>query len=108
MWRAAEATSARIVTALRASDHVQVTEKDVRRVLGVCLNHRLRKDVLDDIDSGFKVQIAWQRVADPKAAEKARVQKEAAEKKAAAAQGGASANGAGGDKKAGSWGGLPF
>jgi magnesium chelatase subunit I len=86
---------------------VQVTEKDVRRVLGVCLNHRLRKDVLDDIDSGIKVQIAWQRLTDPKAAEKARLAKEAAEQKAAAAAGPA-ANGAGGEKKAGSWSGLPF
>ena len=81
---------------------MQVTEKDVRRVLGVCLNHRLRKDVMDEIDSGIKVQLAWQRVTDPKAAERARVAEEAAAKKAAAAAEG------GGEKKAGSWSGLPI
>lgn len=92
-------------------ESVQVTEKDIKRVLGICLNHRLRKDILDDIDSGIKVQIAWQRVTDPKAAEKARVQQEAADKKAAAAAGngsGAAANGAGEPKKAGAWSGLPM
>lgn len=76
----------------------------MRRVLGVCLNHRLRKDVMDEIDSGIKVQIAWQRVTDPKAAERARVQEEVAAKKAADAQ----AAGESGEKKAGSWSGLPF
>ena len=91
---------------------VQVTEKDIKQVLGICLNHRLRKDILDDIDSGIKVQIAWQRVTDPKAAERARVEKEAAEKKAAAAAAGngngAAANGADAPKKAGAWSGLPI
>jgi magnesium chelatase subunit I len=92
---------------------VQVTENDIKRVLGVCLNHRLRKDVLDDIDSGIKVQIAWQRVTDPQAAERARVEKEAQERKAADAAramngSAASGNGAGEKKKAGAWSGLPF
>eukprot|EP00892_Ulva_mutabilis_P003067 jgi/Ulvmu1/12761/UM096_0002.1 len=82
----------------------EVTEKDVPRVLGVCLNHRLRKDVMDEIDGGLKVQLAWRRVTDPKAAEKARVQEEAAAKKAAEG----AAAGEAGEKKAGSWGGLPF
>lgn len=90
-----------------------MTEKDIKRVLGICLNHRLRKDILDDIDSGIKVQIAWQRVTDPKAAERARVQKEKAEKKMAAAAGssngnGAASNGAAAEKKAGAWSGLPM
>lgn len=89
---------------------MQVTEKDVKRVLGICLNHRLRKDILDDIDSGIKVQIAWQRLTDPKAAEKARIEKEAAEQKMAdaAASSNGNGNGAGEPKKAGSWSGLPF
>lgn len=81
---------------------VQVKEEDVRKVLGVCLNHRLRKDVMDEIDSGIKVQIAWQRVTDPAAAERARVAEEAAAKKEAAAAEAAT------EKKAGSWSGLPF
>jgi magnesium chelatase subunit I len=79
---------------------VQVTEQDIKQVLGICLNHRLRKDVLDEIDSGIKVLLAWQRVTDPKAAERARVQQQAADKSAAAASADA-------PKKAGSWSGLP-
>lgn len=79
---------------------VQVTAKDVQRVLGVCLNHRLRKDVLDDIDGGLKVQLAWRAVTDPAAAERVRVAKEQAAKKEAAAAAEA-------PKKAGSWSGLP-
>jgi magnesium chelatase subunit I len=86
--------------ALTSGVGMQVTEQDVQRVLGICLNHRLRKDVLDDIDSGVRVILAWQRVTDPKAAEKARVAKLAAEKKEEAAQAT--------EKKAGSWSGLPF
>ena len=59
--------------------------------------HRsLRKDVLDTIDGGAKVALAFRRVTDP-----ARAEKEAAEAKAAAEAEAAAA------KKAGSWGGLP-
>ena len=32
-----------------------VTEEDVRKVITLCLRHRLRKDVLDTMDSGDKV-----------------------------------------------------
>ena len=32
-----------------------VTMEDVERVVGLCLNHRLRKDPLDPIDGGTKV-----------------------------------------------------
>jgi magnesium chelatase subunit I len=91
---------------------VQVTEADVRRVLGICLAHRLRKDVLDDLDNGFKVQIAWQQVTDPKAAEKARLKREEAERRAAEAaavlEGAGGGGGGGAAKKSGSWSGLPF
>jgi magnesium chelatase subunit I len=94
---------------------VQVTEKDIRRVLGMCLNHRLRKDVLDEIDTGVRVQIAWQRITDPKAAQKARLEREATERQEAEKAAGTcgSSSGAGdaqdgSDKKAGSWSGLPF
>ena len=84
----------------RTAARLQVTAKDIQRVLGVCLNHRLRKDVLDDIDSGLKVQLAWRAVTDPAAAERARVAKEQAAKKEADAAAEA-------PQKKGAWGGLP-
>jgi magnesium chelatase subunit I len=34
----------------------EVTEEDVRKVITLCLRHRLRKDVLESMDSGDKVQ----------------------------------------------------
>ena len=35
-------------------------------MLGLCLSHRLRKDVLDDMDmGGIKVQMAWKKVMEP-------------------------------------------
>lgn len=33
----------------------EVTEDDIRRVIVLCLRHRLRKDPLESIDSGYKV-----------------------------------------------------
>ncbi|NJO50743.1 MAG: magnesium chelatase ATPase subunit I [Leptolyngbyaceae cyanobacterium RM2_2_4] len=33
----------------------EVTIDDIRRVIGLCLRHRLRKDPLESIDSGYKV-----------------------------------------------------
>lgn len=36
-----------------------VTMEDVERVVGLCLNHRLRKDPLDPIDGGTKVRVGW-------------------------------------------------
>ena len=86
--------AARALVALEGRD--EVTIEDVRRVIGFCLNHRLRKDVLDAIDGGVKVALAFRRVTNPAAAE--RDAKAAAEAKAAAAEA---------SKKAGSWGGLP-
>lgn len=34
----------------------QVTAEDIYRVMPLCLRHRLRKDPLEQIDSGEKVQ----------------------------------------------------
>mmetsp|Transcript_58518 Transcript_58518/g.136750 ORF Transcript_58518/g.136750 Transcript_58518/m.136750 type:complete len:441 (-) Transcript_58518:150-1472(-) len=39
-----------------------VTEDDVKRVVTLCLRHRLRKDVLDTMDSGDKVQKVYDQV----------------------------------------------
>ena len=78
----------------------QVTLDDVKRVAPLCLNHRLRKDPLDPIDSGTKVQLALRRVLNPKQVE----EEERKKKEAAAAK---EAGGPGGNKPAGAWGGLP-
>ena len=72
---------------------------DVKRVAAMCLNHRLRKDVLDVIDTGAKVALAWRRVTNPRAAE--------ADAKAKADADAAAAEAAKPAKKAGAWGGLP-
>lgn len=49
----------------------QVTLEDIRRVIVLCLRHRLRKDPLESIDSGYKVEKVFAEVfglADPDAA----------------------------------------
>lgn len=77
----------------------EVKTEDVARVAALCLNHRLRKDPLDPIDSGTKVHVALRRVLNPRAAkEEEEAKKRAAEEARAAAQA---------NKKAGTWGGLP-
>lgn len=46
----------------------EVTINDIRRVIGLCLRHRLRKDPLESIDSGYKVDKVFRQVfgiADP-------------------------------------------
>ncbi|HAG83124.1 MAG TPA: magnesium chelatase ATPase subunit I [Cyanobacteria bacterium UBA12227] len=40
----------------------EVTVDDIRRVITLCLRHRLRKDPLESIDSGYKVEKAFSRV----------------------------------------------
>lgn len=40
----------------------EVTVDDIRRVITLCLRHRLRKDPLESIDSGYKVEKAFARV----------------------------------------------
>jgi magnesium chelatase subunit I len=40
----------------------EVTVEDIRRVIVLCLRHRLRKDPLESIDSGYKVEKAFCRV----------------------------------------------
>jgi magnesium chelatase subunit I len=39
-----------------------VTPDDIRRVIVLCLRHRLRKDPLESIDSGYKVEKVFSRV----------------------------------------------
>lgn len=43
-------------------DRKEVTEKDIFTIITLCLRHRLRKDPLESIDSGFKVQETFKRV----------------------------------------------
>lgn len=40
----------------------EVTEKDIFTVITLCLRHRLRKDPLESVDSGFKVQEVFKKV----------------------------------------------
>ncbi len=40
----------------------EVTVDDIKRVITLCLRHRLRKDPLETIDSGFKVQKIFRQV----------------------------------------------
>lgn len=55
--------SNRAAKALTAFDgRTEVTVDDIRRVITLCLRHRLRKDPLESIDSGYKVQKAFGRV----------------------------------------------
>jgi magnesium chelatase subunit I len=53
----------RAAKALAAFDgRKEVTENDIGSVITLCLCHRLRKDPLEQVDSGYKVQEAFGRV----------------------------------------------
>jgi len=47
----------------------EVTSDDIRRVVTLCLRHRLRKDPLESIDSGYKVAKVFNEVFGLDAAE---------------------------------------
>ena len=52
--------AAKAITAYEG--RTEVTVDDIRRVVTLCLRHRLRKDPLESIDSGYKVQKVFHRV----------------------------------------------
>ena len=52
--------AAKAIAALEG--RAEVTVDDIRRVITLCLRHRLRKDPLESIDSGYKVEKAFNRV----------------------------------------------
>jgi magnesium chelatase subunit I len=53
----------RAAKALAACEgRTEVTVDEIRRVVTLCLRHRLRKDPLESIDSGYKVQKVFDRV----------------------------------------------
>ncbi len=55
--------SNRAAQALAAFENrTEVTLDDIRRVMTLCLRHRLRKDPLESMDSGYKVEKAFSRV----------------------------------------------
>lgn len=55
--------SNRAAKALTAFEgRTEVTVDDIRRVMTLCLRHRLRKDPLESIDSGYKVQKVFNQV----------------------------------------------
>eukprot|EP00740_Mantoniella_antarctica_P017574 CAMPEP_0181366292 /NCGR_PEP_ID=MMETSP1106-20121128/10608_1 /TAXON_ID=81844 /ORGANISM="Mantoniella antarctica, Strain SL-175" /LENGTH=435 /DNA_ID=CAMNT_0023481595 /DNA_START=32 /DNA_END=1339 /DNA_ORIENTATION=- len=88
-----------------------VEEEDIKRIIGPCLSHRLRKDPMDTMDGAFKVMLGFNKIfkgsaltdfsaalaegiVDPAA--------KAKEEEAAAAAAAAAPKG-----KSGAWGGLP-
>jgi magnesium chelatase subunit I len=52
--------AAKAIAALET--RTQVTIDDIRRVIVLCLRHRLRKDPLESIDSGYKVEKSVARI----------------------------------------------
>lgn len=78
----------------------EVTKDDLDRIMPLTLNHRLRKDVLDVIDTGTRVKLMFKRLSDPEFVRKEEAAKKAKEEAAAKAAAAA-------PKKAGAWGGLP-
>ena len=40
----------------------EVTQDDVEKVIGPCLSHRLRKNVTDTMDGGFKVKLGFNKI----------------------------------------------
>ncbi len=52
--------AARALTAFEGRS--EVTVSDIRRVITLCLRHRLRKDPLESIDSGYKVEKVFNQV----------------------------------------------
>jgi magnesium chelatase subunit I len=52
--------AARAIASLEG--RTEVTVDDIRRVITLCLRHRLRKDPLESIDSGYKVEKVFNRV----------------------------------------------
>jgi magnesium chelatase subunit I len=52
--------AAKAIAALEG--RAEVTVDDIRRVITLCLRHRLRKDPLESIDSGYKVEKAFNRI----------------------------------------------
>jgi magnesium chelatase subunit I len=52
--------AAKAIAALEA--RTEVTVDDIKRVITLCLRHRLRKDPLESIDSGYKVQKVFRQV----------------------------------------------
>ena len=55
--------SNRAAKALAAYEgRIEVSLDDIRRVIALCLRHRLRKDPLESIDSGYKVEKVFSQV----------------------------------------------
>jgi magnesium chelatase subunit I len=52
--------AAKAIAALEG--RTEVTVDDIKRVITLCLRHRLRKDPLESIDSGYKVQKVFREV----------------------------------------------
>eukprot|EP00891_Asterochloris_glomerata_P006155 jgi/Astpho2/6155/fgenesh1_pm.00088_%23_2_t len=93
--------AARALVALEGRTTVELS--DVGRIISICLNHRLRKDPLEQIDTGSKVRLAFQRITRPKAAVAADDSTQQAKTGAQQQQAPPEST----PKKAGAWAGLP-
>ncbi|CAD7696302.1 unnamed protein product [Ostreobium quekettii] len=80
----------------------EVTMDDVHRVINLVVCHRLRKDPLDTMEGGHKVELAFRRVMNPKAA------KEEEPEKTADKPAPQSKDSKRGNLKPGAWTGLKF
>jgi magnesium chelatase subunit I len=55
--------STRAAKALAAfEDRTEVTLKDIQRTIPLCLRHRLRRDPMESINSGDKIESIFQRI----------------------------------------------
>ncbi|KAG1655040.1 hypothetical protein FOA52_008791 [Chlamydomonas sp. UWO 241] len=100
--------AAKALVAFEGRDTVQTD--DIKRIISICLNHRLRKDPLDTMDSGSKVAMLFRRLTDPEFVRKeAEMRKKAEETQARilAEQAATGKVARTATQKAGSWGGLP-
>ena len=52
--------AAKAITALE--NRIEVTLDDIQRTITLCLRHRLRRDPMESINSGEKIQAAFQRI----------------------------------------------
>ena len=86
----------------------EVTEDDIKRVIGPCLSHRLRKDPMDTMDGSFKVMLGFNKIFKGSAmADFAGAMAEGIEDPEAKAKEEEKAKADPAPKKAGAWGGLP-
>lgn len=85
-----------------------VEEDDIKRVIGPCLSHRLRKDPMDTMDGSFKVMLGYNKIFNGSALQDfSKAMEEGIEDPEAKKKEEEEAAKPPPPKKAGAWGGLP-